>query len=96
MGRTTSNTQPNTWAPQPVPVVYFPRSGDIPPDPVPYVLTAADVVRLGRLDLTETDRPDLAVERYRNLGAIRGTQIGKTVRYLLPDVLRFLSGLQGG
>lgn len=67
--------------------VYLPSSGDKPPEPAPYVLTEAETVRLLRMEGVAD--PYAALRRYREKG-LRGTQLGKFVRYQLPDVLDFL------
>ena len=39
-----------TMTADPIPVIYFPRRANEPPDPVPFVLTEHDMIRLLRLD----------------------------------------------
>lgn len=77
----------NVAAAQPGPV-YLPATADRPAEPAPYVLTAADVCRLARLDVSDVDS---CVKRFRLRGWLRGTKIGNDVRYLLPDALDFLA-----
>lgn len=57
-------------------------------EPAPYVMTEADVVRFCRLEKIKA--PYMALRRYRQKGWLKATQVGKDVRYLLPDVLKFL------
>jgi hypothetical protein len=73
-------------------VVYFPATKDRPAEPAPYVLTEEDMVRLLRLE-TAAD-PYQTLYRYRNKGQLRATQVGKHVRFLLPDVVKFLATAQ--
>lgn len=58
-----------------------------PPEPVPFVMTEEDVARF--LRLTSQD-PYKTLHRYRQMGLLKGTQIGLQIRYQLPDVLEFL------
>ena len=62
---------------------------------MPYVLTAADLVRLARIDEASVKHPEDTLERYRRSGALRGTQISLDMRYLLLDVMEFLHKLRG-
>jgi hypothetical protein len=66
--------------------VYLPPAGDRPAEPAPYVLTDDDVIRLARITTAD---PYETLRRYRGLGLLKATQLGKNVRYLLPDVLAF-------
>jgi hypothetical protein len=67
--------------------VYLPPTPDgRPAELAPYVLTEAEVLRLFRM---EVEDPYSALRRYRGKG-LKGTQLGKNVRYQLPDVLDFL------
>lgn len=76
-------------APIVVQTVYFPRQGDAPAaEPVPYVMVEGDVIRFLRLD--QAPNPDRTIRRYREKGILRAVQVGKNVRFLLPDVLAFL------
>lgn len=77
--------------------IYFPRrpqDGNAPPEPVPYVLTEADLIRLTRLDETDNERPERTLARYRQKGWLRSVQVGPEVRYTLPDALEFLDRLK--
>jgi hypothetical protein len=67
--------------------VYLPATGDKPAEPAPYVLTEAETVRLLRMEGVAD--PYSALKRYRDKG-LKATQLGKSVRYQLPDVLDFL------
>jgi hypothetical protein len=75
--------------------IYFPRRDGDPgaPEAVPYVLTEADVIRLLRIEGKE---PGRTLQRYRQAGWLKPTQIGTRLRYLLPDVLACLENIQEG
>lgn len=81
------------WQPSYLPhycvvAIFMPPTADRPAEPAPYVLTEEDMVRLLRLE-SVTD-PYQTLYRYRSKGQLKGTQVGKHVRYTLPDVLEFL------
>lgn len=69
-------------APAPV-VVYLPDGR-----PAPYVLTAEDAISLLRVD-SLADPANWLYQRRRE-GMLRGTQVGKRICYLLPEVLAYL------
>jgi hypothetical protein len=73
--------------------IYFPRrDGDTgAPEAVPYVLTEEDVIRLLRL---EGKDPARTLQRYRQAGWLKPTQLGTRLRYTLPDVLACLENIQ--
>ena len=75
-----------------IPLLYYPQTirGESP-EPVPFVLTDADLIRFLRIDETGVEKPGRTLERYRREGWLKGTQIGICIRYQLPDVLNFLS-----
>ena len=73
-----------------LPVVYLP--GD-PPRPCPEVLTEEEAVRYLRLDLIDVKDPTDTLRYYRNKGLLRGTQIGKAVRYRRVELDRLLDRL---
>lgn len=79
--------------------VYFPRrpgsdAANAVPEPVPYVLTEADLIRFTRLDETASERPGRTLARYRDMGLLRGVQVGPNIRYTLPEALEFLERLK--
>lgn len=76
--------------------VYFPRrpGSDATPEPVPYVLTEGDLIRFTRLDETTSERPGRTLARYRDMGLLRGVQVGPNIRYTLPEALEFLERLK--
>jgi hypothetical protein len=69
--------------------IYLPATKDRPIEPAPFLLTEDEVARLLRIDGASDTYETL--RRYRKLGLLRGTQVGKHVRYQLPDVIEFLS-----
>ncbi|AQQ71162.1 hypothetical protein SMSP2_01528 [Limihaloglobus sulfuriphilus] len=58
--------------------------------PVPDVLTEKEAVKFLRLDDGETKYPSKSLEYYRNQGILRGTRVGKRLRYLKSELLNFL------
>lgn len=75
------------------PLVYFPRRPGAEPDPVPYVLTDDDLIRLLQLDETGGERPEFTLAYYRKRGLLRATKIGRVNRYRLPEVIKFMERL---
>jgi hypothetical protein len=71
-------------------VIYMPTQ-DGRTQPAPYVLTEDEVIRLYRL---ESNDPERSLQRLRQKGWLKPTQVGKQLRYLLPDVLRALANIQ--
>ncbi len=59
--------------------------------PAPHVLTGDEVIRIMRI---ESNDPERTLQRYRTSGLLKSTQVGKHLRYLLPDVLRALENIQ--
>lgn len=63
----------------------------IEPDrPAPNVMTAEEAIRYLRIDETETKNPQDTLARYRTNGMLKGTQIGRAVRYLRSELDAFL------
>lgn len=64
----------------------------VPAGPCPELLTEEEAIRYLRLDLVDVENPDETLRRYRKQGLIRGTQVGKCVRYepIAPRNPRFL------
>lgn len=83
----------NGHASVPPALVYLP--GD-PPRPCPEVLTAEEAVRYLRLDLIDVNDPADTLAYYRKKGLLRGTQIGKAVRYRRVELDRLLDRLTDG
>lgn len=61
-----------------------------PAMPCPDLLTEEEAIRYLRLDAIDVDNPEETLRRYRKLGQIRGTQVGKCVRYRRKELERFL------
>lgn len=70
------------------PLVFLPGS---PPLPCPEVMTEEETVRYLRLDAIDIKDPGETLAYYRRKGLLRGTQIGKCVRYRRVEVERFLA-----
>ena len=66
------------------------RIGREASEPCPDVLTCEEAARYLRLDETEIKNPDDTLRRYRDMGLLKGTQIGKAVRYRRCELERFL------
>ena len=75
----------------------YERDGDgrmfmVEPDrPCPFVMTAEEVIRFCRLEGLK--EPEDVLYQHRKAGRLHGFQIGRNIRYLLPDVMRFLERL---
>jgi len=67
---------------------YFPDG-----KPVPDLLTMEETFRFLRLDVDGPKHPDATLQYYKNEGLLRGTRVGKNVRYLRSELLRFLDQL---
>lgn len=61
-----------------------------PAVPCPELLTEEEAIRYLRLDAVDIENPADTVRRYRKLGLIRGTQVGKCIRYRRCELDRFL------
>jgi hypothetical protein len=77
-----------------LPVLVF-LPGD-PPVPVPEVMTEQEAVRYLRLDLIDISDPTETLRYYRKQGLLRGTQVGKAVRYRRVELDRLLDRLTDG
>ena len=58
--------------------------------PAPEVMTAQETYRFLRLDEANLKNPATTLQYYRDKGILRGTKIGKTIRYTKEDLLDFL------
>ncbi len=65
--------------------VYMPNG-----TPAPEVMTAQETCRFLRLDEANLKNPATTLQYYRDKGILRGTKIGKTIRYTKEDLLDFL------
>ena len=59
-----------------------------PPVPCPELLTADEAVRFMRLDDLKT--PGDVLSRLRKNGLLRGTQVGRNIRYLRSELMHCL------
>ena len=64
---------------------YFPDGA-----PVPDLLTEEEAIRFLRLDEGGTKHPETSLEYYRSEGLLRGTRVGKRLRYLKSELFEFL------
>jgi hypothetical protein len=80
-------------ADRPIPTIYFPRKPGEQghPEPVPYVLTDDDLIRLFQLT---NESPHQTLQRYRAQGLLRAFQVSRFNRYSLPEVLAFVERLE--
>jgi len=62
----------------------------IPAEPCPSLLTATEAARYLRLDLIDVEHPEKTLDYYRGQGLLRGTQVGKAVRYRRVELDDFL------
>jgi hypothetical protein len=82
---------PQAYPAQPIPpIAYLP--GD-PPTPCPELLTNEEAIRYLRLDLIDVEDPAGTLAYYRKKGLLRGTQVGKAVRYRRVELERLLDRL---
>lgn len=61
--------------------------------PVPELLTEDETIKFLRLDDGETKKPTLTLQYYRSEGLLRATKVGKRLRYLKSELLKFLNEL---
>jgi hypothetical protein len=66
--------------------------GDVP-SPCPELLTEHEAIRYLRLDLIDVEDPAGTLRYYRRAGLLRGTQVGKCVRYRRVELERLLDRL---
>ncbi len=57
---------------------------------VPDVLTADEAIKFLRLDDGGTQHPETTLAYYRSENLLRATQVGKKLRYLKSELLKFL------
>ena len=62
-----------------------------PPRPCPFVMTSDEVIRFCRLD--DLRNPEDVLYQHRKAGRLKGFQLGRSIRYLQPDVMEFLRNL---
>ena len=72
------------------PLAFLP--GD-PPGPCPELLTEEEAIRYLRLDTVGIEHPGNTLQRYREKGLLRGTQVSKRIFYRRVELDRFLDRL---
>jgi len=75
--------------------VILPGSQDVPDRLCPEVLTEEEALRYLRLDLTQSKDPSRTLAYYRREWGLRGTQIGRNIRYRRLELDRLLDRLTG-
>jgi DNA-binding transcriptional regulator PaaX len=81
--------------PVPTLIPHFPPAADGRPGaPVPWCMTQDDVARFLQIDQRGERAIYKVLERFRKEGWLTATQVGKEVRYLLPDVLACLANMR--
>lgn len=73
-------------------IIFLPATADRPAEPAPYLMTEEETVRMLRLDGVKD--PYDALLYYRRQGRLKATQVGRFVRFQLPDVIDFLKVTQ--
>ncbi len=63
----------------------------VPPSPCPELLTAEEAVRFLRLE--DLKDPLDVLYQYRRKGVLRGTQVGRHIRYLRSEIVACLEKL---
>ncbi len=63
----------------------------VPATPCPDLLTEEEAIRYLRLDIIDVENPEDTLRRYRKQGLVRGTQVGKCVRYRRSELEAFLA-----
>lgn len=58
--------------------------------PCPELLTEDEAIRYLRLDEAGGDAPTKTLARYRSMGRLHGTQVGRNIRYRRIELERFL------
>ncbi len=62
-----------------------------PPRPCPELMTAEEAIRFLRLD--DLKAPVDVLYQYRRRGLLRGTQVGRNIRYLRSELIQCLERL---
>lgn len=66
---------------------------EIPAMPCPLILTAEEAARYLRLDETEVKDPERSLKYYRQEWGLRGTRIGRNIRYRWMELEALLDRL---
>ncbi len=64
-----------------------------PPEPCPELLTEEEAIRYLRLDVGGSAKPSLTLRYYREKGLLRGTRVGRKLRYRRTELDRLLENL---
>lgn len=75
------------------PIVTGMQPAILPGNPVefcPELLTPTEAIRYLRLDIDGPQRPELSLRRYRELGLLRATQVGRRIFYRRVELDGFL------
>ena len=62
----------------------------------PTLLTSEEAIKFLRLDIDGPKDAEATLKHYRDEGLLNPTQVGKRIRYLLKELLRFLDELTYG
>ena len=66
-----------------------------PPEPCPELMTEEEAVRYLRLDVDGPKKPEDTLRYYREKGLLRGTKVGRRLRYRRVELDRFLKMITG-
>lgn len=66
---------------------------ELPAVPCPELLTAEEAIRYLRLDETNVSDPERSLKYYRETWGLRGTQLGKKLRYRRIELDRLIERL---
>ena len=61
--------------------------------PAPYVLTSAEAIKFLRIDTNGTKFPEATLDYYQTAGLLCPITIGKSRKYPLPELLKFIDRL---
>ena len=57
---------------------------------VPDLLTEPEAIKYLRLDTDGPKHPELTLQHYRQEGLLKATRVGKRIRYLKSELIKFL------
>ena len=61
--------------------------------PAPELLTEREAIEFLRLDIDGPAHPEMTLQYYRQEGLLRGTRVGKRIRYKKSELLQLLDQL---
>jgi hypothetical protein len=61
--------------------------------PVPELLTEREAIEFLRLDIDGPAHPEMTLQYYRQQGLLKGTRVGKRIRYKKSELLQLLDQL---